>query len=494
MSVASDSPASSPTDGLPPSSYDGSHLPWRTFRHEVLSPHGIRVLETPPKERIPTTFLKIIETASRDTSRFDNQKTSFWNQVLTGRGFGPSPLFPPNLLPPIEKESCLARCYVSPGATMYCPFLTFERAYGNNQHRVESANNQCAIGGAYCVRALQMLYARAWKGEMMPELPVTFSCTIDNSFALLNLHWIDQGQAYCMAPLCQFDLSKDVHFSKFLVWIQAIGDWALTRVLPLVKEAVHRLQTATNVPPTPGVHPAKLRLDTRMNNNDLIMSSLKTAFDDIPWRFDGDDYTPSCSSTASWGSPMVTEVTFQNVNYPSVRPPRSNTMDPSTLARKRTAKLNPSPATPPPAYLQNQDMVWQKRFNHAMDEIRELQQQMQTLKRELDTAQTALRDEMISIKSGSESSTPSTPKVASSSQIPATMKSSPRLLMTKGWQCASLALTGYILSSFIPNTMVRAVAWGCIANACVFALVCPNLFNPKAIKNVGLPSFWLRKK
>ncbi|KAK5208341.1 hypothetical protein LTR72_005957 [Exophiala xenobiotica] len=546
MSVASDSPASSPTDGLPPSSYDGSHLPWRTFRHEVLSPHGIRVLETPPKERIPTTFLKIIETASRDTSRFDNQKTSFWNQVLTGRGFGPSPLFPPNLLPPIEKESCLARyramnqigplyelpvphpglgCgfsaqafttqelaslphwlqvtgtmvhfdtgYVSPGATMYCPFLTFERAYGNNQHRVESANNQCAIGGAYCVRALQMLYARAWKGEMMPELPVTFSCTIDNSFALLNLHWIDQGQAYCMAPLCQFDLSKDVHFSKFLVWIQAIGDWALTRVLPLVKEAVHRLQTATNVPPTPGVHPAKLRLDTRMNNNDLIMSSLKTAFDDIPWRFDGDDYTPSCSSTASWGSPMVTEVTFQNVNYPSVRPPRSNTMDPSTLARKRTAKLNPSPATPPPAYLQNQDMVWQKRFNHAMDEIRELQQQMQTLKRELDTAQTALRDEMISIKSGSESSTPSTPKVASSSQIPATVKSSPRLLMTKGWQCASLALTGYILSSFIPNTMVRAVAWGCIANACVFALVCPNLFNPKAIKNVGLPSFWLRKK
>ncbi|KIW54183.1 hypothetical protein PV05_06560 [Exophiala xenobiotica] len=557
MSVASGSPPSPSTDGLPPSSYDGSHLPWRTFRQEVLSPHSIRVLETPPKERIPASFLKIIETASQDTARFDNQKTSFWNQVLTGRGFGPSPLFPPNLLPPIEKESCLARCmvpsfsrealpdramnrlgplyelsvphpglgcgfsaqgfttqelaclphwlqvtgtmvhfntgYVSPGATMYCPFLTFERAYGNNQHRVESANNQCAIGGAYSARALQMLYARAWKGEMMPELPVTFSCTIDNSFALLNLHWIDHGQAYCMAPLCQFDLSKDVHFSKFLVWIQAIGDWALTHVLPLAKEAVHRLQTATSVPPTPGVHPAKLRLDTRMNNNELIMSSLKTAFDDIPWRFDGDDYTPSCSSTASWGSPMVTEVTFQNVNYPAVRPPRSNTMDPSTLARKRSAKANPGPATPPPAYLQNQDMVWQKRFNHAMDEIRELQQQMQTLKRDLGTTQTALRDEMISTKSGSESSTLSTPIVASSSQIAATVKSSPRLITIKVWRCASFALTGYILSSFIPNMMVRTAAWGCIANACAFAFAGPSLFNPIAIGKVGLP-FWPRKK
>lgn len=557
MSVAGGSPPSPSTDGLPPSSYDGSHLPWRTFRQEVLSPHSIRVLETPPKERIPASFLKIIETASQDTARFDNQKTSFWNQVLTGRGFGPSPLFPPNLLPPIEKESCLARCmvpsfsrealpdramnqlgplyelsvphpglgcgfsaqgfttqelaclphwlqvtgtmvhfntgYVSPGATMYCPFLTFERAYGNNQHRVESANNQCAIGGAYSARALQMLYARAWKGEMMPELPVTFSCTIDNSFVLLNLHWIDHGQAYCMAPLCQFDLSKDVHFSKFLVWIQAIGDWALTHVLPLVKEAVHRLQTATSVPPTPGVHPAKLRLDTRMNNNELIMSSLKTAFDDIPWRFDGDDYTPSCSSTASWGSPMVTEVTFQNVNYPAVRPPRSNTMDPSTLARKRSAKANPGPATPPPAYLQNQDMVWQKRFNHAMDEIRELQQQMQTLKRDLGTTQTALRDEMISTKSGSESSTLSTPIVASSSQIAATVKSSPRLITIKVWRCASFALTGYILSSFIPNMMVRTAAWGCIANACAFAFAGPSLFNPIAIGKVGLP-FWPRKK
>jgi hypothetical protein len=139
-------------------------------------------------------------------------------------------------------------------------------------------------------------------------------------------------------------------------------------------------------------------------------------------------------------------------------------------------------------------MVWQKRFNHAMDEIHELQQQMQTLKRDLDTAQTALRDEMISIKSGSESSTPSTPKVASSSQIPATVKSSSRLLTIKGWQCASFALTGYILSSFIPNATVRTVACGCIANAGVYAFVGPNLFNPIAIKKVGLPSFWPRKK
>ncbi|KAJ9624581.1 hypothetical protein H2204_010763 [Knufia peltigerae] len=480
MSLSSESPSSSSADDLPPSSFDGSHLPWSAFRQEVLVSHGVRILDSPPKERLPTSFLKIVEAAHEGTPRFDNEKSSFWDQVMTGRGFGPSPLFPPTLLPPLEKVSRLARCmvpsfsreampervvhqlgplyelsvprpglgcgfsthafttkelaslphwlqatgttvhfdtgFVSPGATMYCPFLTFERAYGNKQHQVESANNHCAVAGSFSARALQMLYAMAWKGDMMPELPVAFSCTIDNSFALLNLHWIDHGQAYCMAPVCQFDLSKQAHFDKFLAWIQGIGEWALGHVLPLVKQAITRLQTAKSIPPTPGV-PIRLRIDTKMNSNELIMSSLKTAFDNIPWRFDDEDYTPSCSSTASWGSPLVSEETFQTLSYPAVHPPRSNTREPPAPARRGGAKTNPSPATPPPSYLQNQDIVWQKRFGHAMDEIRELQQQISTLKRDFDSAMIMLRDQITSIKRSSKDSSPSTPKGGPSTRV-----------------------------------------------------------------------------
>ena len=161
-------------------------------------------------------------------------------------------------------------------------------------------NNQSAIAGSYCVRAFQMLYARAFKESsayQMPELRVSFSCTIDNSFALLNLHWLDlsQGQTYCMAPLCPFDLSKDVHFSNFLVWTQAIGDWALSDVLPTLKEALGRLsRCASPVTPAPffplrrpsTMQSTKLRLDTgpALNKDELLISSLKIAFEDIPWR------------------------------------------------------------------------------------------------------------------------------------------------------------------------------------------------------------------
>lgn len=522
--MTSDSAASSPSDDLPPSSYDGSHLPWRTFRQDVLAPHSIQVLDTVPKERIPASFLKMVEAASLDSARFSNQKSSFWNQVLTGRGFGPSPLFPPNLLPPIEQEPRLARCmvpsfsrealpersinqtgplyelsvprpglgcgfsaqaftnkelaslpqwlqtsgtivhfdtgYISPGATMYCPFLTFERVYGNKSYRVEAANNQCAIGGACCARALQMLFTKAWKGQMMPELPVAFSCTIDNSFALLNLHWIDDGQAYCMAPLCQFDLSKDVHFSKFLVWTQAIGDWAVMHVLPLVKQALERLQTPTMAPPAMGapLQASKLRLDTGVNDNELLLSSLKTTFENIPWRFEDDEFTPVSSSTASWGSPMVTDITFANVSYPTVLPPRS-TVDAAAVARKRVGRMNPTPLTPPPAYLQNQDMVWQKRFNHAMDEIRELQQQIRTLKTDLDTSQTSLQDELSVIKCASVPSEANTPTLTS-----------PGPITSKIGNFSAIVLSGHVLSSLSPSMTSRVLAYGCLTTACVVAL------------------------
>jgi hypothetical protein len=540
----SDSTRSSPSSDLPSSSYDGSHLPWKTFRSEVLGTHRIQVLEAPPKERIPSSFLSIVEAASQDTARFDDQKASFWNQVTTGRGFGPSPLFPPNLLPPIDQESRLSRCmvpsfsrealpetafnqmgplyelslphpvlgcgfsagaftikelanlpqwlhasgtmvhfdtgYISPGATMYCPFLTFERAYGNREHRVESANNQCAIGGAYTTRALQMLYVKAWKGQMMPELPVSFSCTVDNSFALLNLHWIDHGQAYCMAPLCQFDLSKDVHFSKFLVWTHAIGQWALSHVLPLVKEAISRLQTTGSIPQiiAPNNPRIKLRVDTGVNNNELLMSSLKTAFDNIPWRFEDEEFTPVSSSTASWGSPMVNEQTFTNLTYPAVHPPRSTTLSAAALARKRLAVPNRSPVAPPPAYPQNPEHVWQKSFTHAMEEIRELQQQILTMKSDFSHSQTSFRKELLlELKTPRVEDTPSdttlTTLPTSPSPVTATTLRTHASYSTL-IQCSAVMLSGQLLASLIPNTIFKLMAFGVITNACLFAFIIPS--------------------
>ncbi|OCT44839.1 hypothetical protein CLCR_05610 [Cladophialophora carrionii] len=461
MSATSGISAVSSNSDLPPSSYDGSHLPWKTFRQHVLGAHRIRVVDAPPKEKLPAVLLAMIETELSNTAKYEHQKKQFHDQVDKGRGFGPSPLFPPNLLPPIEDEHRLARCmvpsfsrealperalnqmsplyelsiprsglgcgfsasafaneelgvlpswlvctgtvvhfdtgYISPGAALYCPFLVFERAWGDKEHGLEAANNQCAIGGAWCVRALQMLYAQAWKGQMMPELPVAFSCSIDNTVAVLNMHWIDHGQAYCMAPLCKFDLSKDDHFSKFLVWIDSIGKWGLTHLLPLVKTALERLRTKDDTPPqTPRA--TKLTLDTGICPNEQLIKSLKNTFENIPWRFEDDEFTPVSSSTASWGSPMVTDLTFSNMSYPTM-PSRAVGSTPTSTIQRRNylTQLGQHP-TPPPAYAQTPDLVWQKRFNHAMDEIRDLQRQIQSLKTDFSGSSTSLQTELSAVK------------------------------------------------------------------------------------------------
>ena len=112
MSAASGISADSNESDLPPSSYDGSHLPWKTFRQHVLGPHRIRVLDTPPKEKLPASLVALIEAEIPSAAKYEAQKELFRDQVDKGRGFGPSPLFPPNLLPPIDDESRLARCMV----------------------------------------------------------------------------------------------------------------------------------------------------------------------------------------------------------------------------------------------------------------------------------------------------------------------------------------------------------------------------------------------
>ena len=444
---------------LPSSAYDGSHLHWKAFRQHVLAPHGIRVLENPPKGQLPGTFLSLVEARSKNVERFRAQKTCFREQVNEGRGFGPSPLFPPNLLPSIDDRPRLARCmvpqfsrdalpertpslsapiyelsvprpglgcgfsslaftseettilpsclvgtgtsvdfstgYISPSHAAYCPFLIFERAYGNKEHRLEAANNQCAIGGAYCCRALQILYAKAYREDGRPPTPVSFSCTVDNDFAIINHHWIDHEQAYHMAPLCKFDLRQDQHFSHFAAWIDAIGDWALANVLPQVRKALSKLHSAER--PSPGYVEMRAAkkiafATTESNKNDALIKSLKTTFDNIPWRFEDDEFTPVSSATASWGSPLVDDMLISNLQYPSV--PRGqllirNGQEPSdspktSLVDMRMAVSPPlkgSASPTPPAYTYNPELVSHKRLDHAMDEIRELHAQLEYIKR-----------------------------------------------------------------------------------------------------------------
>ncbi|KEF53353.1 uncharacterized protein A1O9_10328, partial [Exophiala aquamarina CBS 119918] len=444
---------------LPPSSYDGSHLPWKVFREDVLGPHRIKINDASPMQGLlPEPLLTLIERETMNPERFDQQKKAFREQVEQGRGFGPSPLFPPNILPSIDSENRLARCmvptfsrdalpvrarnhnsplyelsvprsglgcgfsasalsfeeistmpswlmttgtvvhfdtgYISPGAPLYCPFLTFERTMGDTQ--LESAKNQCAIAGSWCVRALQLLYAQAWKGQMIPEMPISFSCTIDNTFAILNFHWFD-SDTYSMAPLDTFDLSDDEQFTKFLVWIESIGNWATAHHLPLIKTALERIRMKDTTPPATPRQP-KLSVATGICPDEQLIKSLKTTFNNIPWRFEDDEFTPVSSSTASWGSPIVTNATFANLVYPMVAPGQLRSTAPRSAVSKRLLPQIGQP-TPPPAYAANPELVWQKRFGHAMDEIRELQQQVLALKNEVDGSNMSFLNELSGVKS-----------------------------------------------------------------------------------------------
>lgn len=448
---------------LPSTSYDGSHLHWKVFREDVLRPHRIIVHDDAPMNGLlPEALLTMVEREMMNSERFDEQKTAFREQVELGRGFGPSPLFPPNILPSIDSESFLARCmipsfsrdalpirassqnsplyelsapriglgcgfsanalsfeeinampswlmttgtnvhfdtgYISPGAPLHCPFLIFERTMG--QERLETTNNQCAVAGAWCVRALQLLYEQAWKGQMIPEMPISFSCTIDNTSAILNFHWIE-SDSYCMAPLCKFDLADDEQFTKFLVWIESIGRWAVSHQLPLIKTALERIRIEGSTRMATPRQP-KLSVATGMYPDEMLIKSLKTTFNNIPWRFEDDDFTPVSSSTASWGSPIITSATFANLIHPMLAPGQLRSAGPRSAGPRSAVSKRLLPRiglpTPPPAYTANPELVWQKRFSHAMDEIRELQQQLLTLKNEIDGSNMSFMHELSGVK------------------------------------------------------------------------------------------------
>ena len=445
---------------LPPTAYDGSHLPWQAFRWNVLAPYRIRILDNLPAEGLPKDLLESIKAQDNNTARFEKQKTDFRAQVVAGRGFGPSPLFPPNLLPPFTKHTHLARCmipkfhrdalpqrapnqkgsiyelsiprpglgcgfdvdafdeeeldvlpswlvttgtvvhydtgYVLPGSAVYCPFLIFERARGVREDRLESANNQCAIGGSWCLRALQMLYNRAYEGTVIPDLPICFSCTIDNEFAIINYHWIDHGESYYMAPVCKFDLTKDDHFSKFLIWIEAIGAWGTGNLLPSIKDALARIRHSE---PTPPATPVKrMSLKAIESKEEVLIKALKTTFDTIPWQLEDDEFTPVSSSTASWGSPTV-DMKFPSFDFNSASATLIKRAVPGTDSASHEIALSDIKAhTPPPAYATNPELVTLKRLNHAMDEIRDLQRQLEIMRSDFAESRSFLQGEMSSTK------------------------------------------------------------------------------------------------
>ena len=286
--------------------------------------------------------------------------------------------------------------YVSPGAAVYCPFLTFERARGSKEDRLESANNQCAIGGSWCVRALQKLFNVAYAGGVGPEMLVSFSCTIDNDFAIINHHWIGDGEEYCMASLCKFDLTKEEHFSKFVLWIEVIGEWGINTLLPKIKSALGKIRRSRSQVSTPSL---SLTTSADSSKEEVLIKALKTTFDTIPWRLEDDDFTPVSSSTASWGSPTVGEILISSIEfpYPQGSALKNEGKDTGPVSRGLALSLGKT-SSPPPAYATNPDLVTQKRLNHAMDEIRDLQNQVQALKSDLTGSSTSFRNELSGMK------------------------------------------------------------------------------------------------
>ena len=516
-------------ESLPASSFDGSHLTWQAFRWNVLAPHRIRIVDALPKDRFPKDLLKHI---LGDTARFDQQKADFREQVTQGRGFGSSPVFPPNILPAINHEPRLSRCmipkfsrdalpqrapnqqgpvyelqiprsdlgcgfsadafdledfaftppwlaptgtivhfdtgYVSPGASVYAPFLVFERARGTKDDRLQAANNRCAIAGSWSIRALQMLYNNAYTGEVIPDMPKSFSCTIDNDFAVVNYHWIDHGEDYYMSPLGRFDLTRDEQFSRFLLLIEAIGDWGVNCLLPRIKAALSKRRIAPYSGPATPTPSLSLSISTALSSNtegeDPVLKALKTSFGSVPWRINENDVTP-ISAADRWGSPTAGEMLFSSLDWStaSVAPARKSVLlgnpggfdvmrfnrkaigfgkgapealqPPSnqqiggkggwleslqsprstmTFGRRGLDPYQPLEATallkeiPTPALSEisgktalqptstakNSNLVTQKRLDHSMNEIQDLQCQVQALQKRIDGSTTSLHCEI----------------------------------------------------------------------------------------------------
>ncbi|OAP64238.1 hypothetical protein AYL99_00210 [Fonsecaea erecta] len=463
---------------------DGSHLRWSDFRTIVLSAFRIIFTDNLQLSELSRPFSDRLKPCLQKLDRFDNQEAEWRKQVASNKGFGSSMVFPPNILPstgvnlslhrslapklnrealppravkaqeslfelPVprpglltgfttqafnEKElSVLPNCAsatgtivdfesgtVSPGTTTYCPFMVFERVNTASEDAIQSARNQCAIAGAHCVRAFQLLFRKCTSPRPVFEKPISFSCAINNSNALIYYHYVDADGRYCMSELSRFNLDDTIAFKEFQGWIEAIEDWGSTYLLPVIKIALRQLLKSHGTPPISPMPSLTLSIDTAAGSEEVLMKVLRSTFGAIKWKCEGECETPLNSSIAHCGTPLgarkIRTLALSPTSPADILGAASGPTTPFSVWRMRpewasrspTARRHPlsplklrsdipdspcrratlSPCTPPPEApnsAQSPMLVLQKRVDLAMDEIQELRALVQTLQGELDT-------------------------------------------------------------------------------------------------------------
>ncbi|KIW30957.1 uncharacterized protein PV07_02645 [Cladophialophora immunda] len=462
---------------------DGSHLRWSDFRTIVLSAFRIIFTDNLQLSELSRPFSDRLKPCLQKLDRFDNQEAEWRKQVASNKGFGSSLVFPPNVLPTTgvnlvlhrslapklnrealppravkaqesffelpaprpglltgfttqafnEKElSALPNCTsatgtivdfdsgtVSPGTTTYCPFLVFERVNTTSEDAVQSAKNQCAVAGAHCVRALQLLFRKCTSPRPVFEKPISFSCALNNATALIYYHYVDADGRYCMSELSRFNLDDTTSFKEFQGWIEAIEDWGSTYLLPVIKIALRQLLKSHGTPPISPMPSLTLSIDTAAGSEEVLMKVLRSTFDAIKWKCEGECETPLNSSIAHCGTPLgarkIRTLALSPTSPGDLLSASGPTtpfsvwrMRPDWSSRSPTARRHPlsplklrsdipvspcrratlSPCTPPPEApnsAKSPMLVLQKRVDLAMDEIQELRAMVQTLQSELES-------------------------------------------------------------------------------------------------------------
>jgi hypothetical protein len=463
---------------------DGSHLRWSDFRTVVLSAFRITLTDTIELSELSRPFADRLKISLQALDRFSHQQRQWRSQIETGKAFGPTMLFPPNVLPPIGVHPALHRCLtpklsrealppravrareslfelpaprpclltgfstsafndrelsilpncssatgtivdfsagcVTPGTTTYCPFLVFERMRIVSDDNIQAARNHCAIAGAHCVRALQLLFKRCCGSRPALDKPITFSCAIDNSTALINYHSADAEGRYYMSEISRFNLDDSDSFNEFQGWIEAIEEWGSTYLLPVIKVALKQLLKGTFTPPISPMPSLTLSIDTAAGGEEILMKILRSTFGSIKWRCEGEYETPLNSSIAHCGTPfgarkirtmalsptesleLMSGVSGRSGHFSGWRMKPEHSATRSPISRKlhplsplrlkydfpespvRRATL--SPCTPPPEApwtAKSPMLVLQRRMDLAMDEIQELRTLVQTLQKNL---------------------------------------------------------------------------------------------------------------
>jgi hypothetical protein len=463
---------------------DGSHLRWSDFRTIVLGAFRIVLTEGLQLSELARPFSDRLKPSLQKLDRFIPQEREWRSQLATGQGFGSTMVFPPNVIPPTSAHRPLLRCLapkmsrealpprtaraqeslfelpaprpglltgfttsafnetelsvlphstavtgtivdfdsgcVSPGTTLYCPFLVFERINAVSEDGVESARNQCAIVGAHCVRAAQLLFRRCNGPRQIFDRPMSFSCAMENSTALINYHFVDADGRYCMSEISRFNLDDADGFTEFQGWIDAIEEWGATHLLPVLKIALRQLLKNNETPPISPMPSLTLSIDTAAGGEEVLMRILRTTFASVKWKCNGGECeTPLNSSVAHCGTPLGARKIRAMALSPTspasdVSNPNAGPTTPFSLWRMRPDwghrspvtrrhPLSPlklrsdmpespcrpatlSPCTPPPDApfsAKSPLLVLQKRVDLAMDEIRELRALVETLHGEL---------------------------------------------------------------------------------------------------------------